>query len=58
MSTPVVGVFLGLFFISWITAVKSLGKQFDELSQSPEEPTPTPTETAEPTETDESLVRA
>ncbi len=33
MSTPVVGVLLGVFFFSWIAAVKSLGAQFEELSQ-------------------------
>ncbi len=58
MSTPIVGVFLGLFFISWITAVRSLGKQFDELSHTPNEPAPATTETLAPGETDETLVRA
>jgi hypothetical protein len=58
MSTPVVGVFLGLFFISWISAVKSLGKQFDELSHTPNEPTPATPEAVPPSETDETLVRA
>lgn len=55
MSTPVVGVFLGLFFIGWISAVKSLGKQFDELSTSLQEPAPEPATDA--AATDESLVR-
>lgn len=55
MSTPVVGAFLGLFFMGWLAAVKSLGKQFDELSQSPVEAdtavaTPASTET-KPAET-------
>ncbi|MFZ4772371.1 MAG: Npt1/Npt2 family nucleotide transporter [Chlamydiia bacterium] len=41
MSTPFVGVFLGLFFFAWIAAVRSLGKQFDELSH-PTNPTKEP----------------
>jgi len=40
-SAPIVGAFLAIFFTGWIVAVRSLGKQFEELVQStPRKTTP------------------